>query len=387
MNPLSKSPKTLFILCGEPSGETYAVRVARAFRRRFPGVPIEGIGSDRLAGEGVRLLLDYSDISVVGVTEVVRHLPAIARALRAAVRRVTSLDIGALLLVDFPEFNFLVGKKAHGRGVPVIYYIPPQLWAWRAGRARKLARFTQGVVVPFPFEEPLLKEHGVNALFAGHPLLDELGPYLDASPDPGRFGLPGDKRIVGLLPGSRTGEIRRHFPLMVEAARKIADRVGDVHFAVPLAGPGFRGEITAGLTGSGLPLTIVENERFLMFRGLTAALSASGTATLELALLGVPAVIAYRTSAATYRIGRRLARVPFIGLPNIVAGRRFLPELIQDECNPEAMAREMTDLLADDRVREERAQTCRSLRGALSGTGPSEAVVGMLAREAKEAWA
>jgi len=384
---LTPPSKTLFILCGEPSGETYAVRVARAFRRRFPGAPMEGIGSDRLAGEGVRLLLDYADISVVGMTEVASHLPAIARALRSAVRRVTSPDVGALLLVDFPEFNFLVGKKANTRGIPVIYYIPPQLWAWRAGRARELARFTKGVVVPFPFEEPILKEQGVNVLFAGHPLLDELRPYIDAPADPGRFGLPEEKRVVGLLPGSRTGEIRRHFPLMVEAARKIADHVDDVHFAVPLAGPEFRGEIMAGLTGSELPLTIVENERFLMFRGMKTALSASGTATLELALLGVPAVIVYRTSAATYRIGKRLARVPYIGLPNIVAGRKFLPELIQDECSPETMAREIGDLLADDGRREELAGTCRGLRGVLSGTGPSEAVVEMLAQEAGEAWA
>ncbi|MBK5095560.1 MAG: lipid-A-disaccharide synthase [Deltaproteobacteria bacterium] len=379
--------KTLFILCGEPSGETYAVRVARAFRKRFPGVPMEGIGSNRLAGEGVRLLLDYAEISVVGMTEVVSHLPAIARALRLAVRRVTGPDIGALLLVDFPEFNFLVGKKANARGIPVIYYVPPQLWAWRAGRARELARFTKGVVVPFPFEEPILKEQGVNVLFAGHPLLDELRPYLDAPADPGRFGLPEGKRVVGLLPGSRKGEIRRHFPLMVEAARKIADRFKDVHFAVPLAGPGFRGEIMDGLTGSGLPLTIVENERFLMFRGMKTALSASGTATLELALLGVPAVIVYRTSATTYRIGKRLARVPYIGLPNIVAGRKFLPELIQNECSPGTMAREIGDLLADDGRREELAGTCRGLRGVLSGTGPSEAVVEMLAQEAGGAWA
>jgi lipid-A-disaccharide synthase len=384
---LTPPAKTLFILCGEPSGETYAVRVARAFRRRFPGVPMEGIGSDRLAGEGVRLLLDYAEISVVGMTEVARHLPAIAQALRAAVRRVTSTDVGALLLVDFPEFNFLVGKKASARGIPVIYYIPPQLWAWRAGRARELARFTKGVVVPFPFEEPILREQGVNVLFAGHPLLDELGPYIDAPADPGRFGLPEGKRVVGLLPGSRKGEIRRHFPLMVEAARKIADRVDRVHFAVPLAGPGFRGEIMAGLTGSALPLTIVENERFLMFRGMETALSASGTATLELALMGVPAVIVYRTSAATYHIGKKLARVPCIGLPNIVAGRKFLPELIQDECSPETMAREIGDLLTDDGRREELAGTCRGLRGVLSGAGPSEAVVEMLAQEAGEAWA
>jgi lipid-A-disaccharide synthase len=383
---LKQQAKTLFILCGEPSGETYAVRVAQAFRRRFPIAPMEGIGSDRLAREGVRLLLDYGDISVVGITEVFRRLPGIFRALRAAVQRVTRADVGALLLVDFPEFNFRVGKKANARGIPVIYYIPPQLWAWRENRVRELARFTRGVVVPFPFEEPFLKEKGVNVRFAGHPLLDELAPYLDVPPDPGRFGIPEGKRVVGLLPGSRPGEIRSHFPAMVEAARRIAGRFPDTHFVVPLAAPGFREAILSRLTGSDLPLTIVENERHVLFRTMTAALSASGTATLELALLGVPPVIIYRTSPVTYRIGKKLALVSSIGLPNIVAGRKFLPELIQNECTPDTMAREIGDLLTDDRRREELAETCRALRGALAGTGPSEAVVEMLVQETGAVW-
>jgi lipid-A-disaccharide synthase len=383
---LNPGRKTLFIVCGEPSGETYAVRVARAFRKRFPDTPMEGIGSVRLASEGVRLLLDYGEISVVGLTEVARHLPAIVRALRAAVQRATRPDVGALLLVDFPEFNFRVGKKGNERGIPVIYYIPPQLWAWRPGRAGELARFTRGVVVPFPFEEPILRAQGVNVRFAGHPLLDELAPYWDAAADPGRFGIPEGKRVVGLLPGSRPGEIRRHFSTMVAAARRIAGRFPDVHFAVPLAAPGFREAIRAILTGVELPLTIVENERFLLFRGMTAAICASGTATLELALLGVPAVIVYHTSSMTYRIGRRLASVTCIGLPNIVAGRKFLPELIQDACRSETMAGEIEGLLTDGKRREELGEQCRALREVLTGTGPSEAVVEMLAQEAGEAW-
>jgi len=383
---LKPPAKTLFILCGEPSGETYAVRVARAFRKRFPEAPMEGIGGARLASEGVRLLQDYGEISVVGMTEVIRHLPAITRALRRAVRRVKKSDVGALLLVDFPEFNFRVGKKANAGGIPVVYYIPPQLWAWRAGRAEELGRFTRGVVVPFPFEEPILKEKGVNVRFAGHPLLDELAPYFDLPTGVGNCGIPAGKRVVGLLPGSRSGEIRRHFPLMVEAARRIAARFPDVHFAVPLAGPEFREVILSGLTGNALPLTIVENERFLVFREMKTALAASGTATLELALFGVPPVIVYRTSSVTYRIGKRMARVPCIGLPNIVAGRKFLPELIQEQCRADTMAQEIGDLLTDDGKRERLSEVCRGLRGVLAGTGPAEAVVEMLAQEAGAVW-
>lgn len=385
---MTAAPKTLFIVCGEPSGETYAVRAARAFRSRFPRAPMEGIGGARLAGEGVRLLLDYGRISVVGVTEVVRHLPAVIGALRAAVRRATRPDVGAVLLVDFPEFNFRVGKKASASGVPVVYFVPPQLWAWRPGRAAELARFTKGVVVAFPFEESLLKARGVNARFAGHPLLDELAPWLDAPPDPARFGIPGGKTLVGLLPGSRPGEIRAHLPAMAGAARRIAARFPDVHFAVPLASPEFRGLVASGIAGggAGFPVTLVERERHLLFRGMATALAASGTATLELALLGVPPVIVYRTSAVTYWVGRRLAAVSSIGLPNILAGEAFLPELIHDACRPDRMAGEIEALLSDGARRRALAGRCVALRDRLRGPGPAEAVVDMLAAAGGDAW-
>lgn len=383
---MTAARKSLFVVCGEPSGETYAVRAVRAFRERFPDVPVAGIGGSRLAAEGVSLLLDYKEISVVGFTEIVRHLPAIAAALRAAVKRATRPDTGAVLLVDFPEFNFRVGKRAHRAGIPVIYYIPPQVWAWRAGRARELARFTRGIVVPFPFEVSIFREAGADVRFAGHPLLDELSPWLHADPAPARFGIPEGKRVVGLLPGSRSGEILAHLPAMLDAARILAAREPDLHFALPLAVPDLRRRLDAGLTGNRLPLTIVERDRFLLYRGMTAALSASGTATLELALLGVPHVIVYRTSATTYRIGKRLARVSCIGLPNLVAGEPVVPELIQDDARPDAMARELGALLADPERRVGIVRRLRSLRDRLAGPGPSEAVVEMLEREAGDAW-
>lgn len=378
--------KSLFVVCGEPSGETYAVRAVRAFRQRYPDVPVEGIGSTRLAAEGVSLLLDYHNISVIGLTEVLRHLPAIASALWTAGKRATRRDTGAVLLVDFPEFNFRVGKRAHRAGIPVIYYIPPQVWAWRPGRARELARFTRGIVVPFPFEVSIFREAGADVRFAGHPLLDELFPFLNADPAPGRFGIPEGKKIVGLLPGSRSVEISAHLPAMLGAARILAARDPGLHFVLPQAAPGLRRQLDAGLTGNRLPLTIVERDRYLLYRGMTAALSASGTATLELALLGIPHVIVYRTSAATYRIGKRLARVSRIGLPNLVAGEPVLPELIQEDVRPESMAEELGALLGDSERRSRIARRLQSLRETLAGTGPSDAVVEMLAREAGKAW-
>jgi lipid-A-disaccharide synthase len=379
--------KTLFLLCGEPSGEAYAARVAREFRRRHPGVPMEGIGSSRLAGEGVKLLLDYGAISVVGVTEVVKHLPAIRSALSAAKERVRRPDIGAVVLVDYPDFNFRVGLSAWRRGVPVVYYIPPQVWAWRAGRAKTLARFTRGAVVLFPFEEAFLRKFGVNARFAGHPLLEELEPFLDAAPDPARFGLPEGKTIVGLLPGSRPGEIEAHLPILLSAAAAVARDFPAVHFALPVARPALRDSIARRVSAAGLPLTLVDEGRHLLFRGMTAAMAVSGTVTLELALLGVPSVIVYRTSWITYRIGRRLATVDIVGLPNIVAGEPFLPELIQDDCVPGKIAAALGGILSDGARRDGLRARCLALRDRLRGPGPTGAVVDMLDTEAAGAWA
>ena len=379
--------KSLFVACGEPSGETYTVNVVREFRKRFPGVPVSGIGGERLRAEGVRLVADYARISVVGLTEVLRHLPDVLRTLRLAVREATAPGVAAVLLVDFPDFNFRVGERAARKGVPVVYYIPPQLWAWRKGRARQLARFTRGVVVPFPFEVPALSAAGANARFAGHPLLDELAPHLDAPPDPGRFGIAEGSTLVGLLPGSRTGEVGKHLPILIEAARRIARQRPEVRFAVPVASAHLREEIARQLAGSGVDAVLVDRDRHLLFRGMKAAISASGTATLELALLGVPSVIVYRTSPLTYRIGKRLVSVGSIGLPNIVAGEPFLPELIQDDCNPVRMSEEIGKMLSDPALLARLSARCVALREKLRGDGPTRAVVDMLAEASEGAWA
>lgn len=380
-------PKTLFLLCGEPSGEAYAARVAGEFRRRFPEAPMEGIGADRLQASGVKLLRNYADISVVGFTEILSHIGAIRDALSAAKRRLRKGDIGAVVLVDFPGFNFRVGIAASKLGIPVIYYVPPQLWAWRTGRAATIAKFARGAVVLFPFEEQLLRKYGVNAVFAGHPILDELAPWMDAKPDPSRFGIPEGKTAIGLLPGSRPGEISRHLGILLAAARIVLDRFPDVHYALPVAGGALRGAIERGLSEADLPVTLVDTDRHLMFRGLTAAMSVSGTATLELALLGVPSVIVYRGSWLSYRIGRLLVKIDRIGLPNIVAGERFLPELIQDDCSPDRIAQEMCSFLSDPGRLAGLKERCLSLREMLRGPGPTRAVVDMVVREADGPWA
>jgi lipid-A-disaccharide synthase len=317
---------------------------------------------------------------------VVRRLPEIRSALRAAKDRVSRPDIGAVVLVDFPDFNFRVGLAAWKRGVPVVYYIPPQVWAWRAGRARTLARFTRGAVVLFPFEEGFLRRYGVNAVFAGHPLLEELAPVLDAPADPARFGLPPGKRVVGLLPGSRTAEVEKNLPVLLSSGRLVAKRAPDVHFALPVARPSLREAIERGISGCGLPLTLVDEDRHRLFRCMQAAVAVSGTVTLELALLGVPSVIVYRAAWLNYQIAKRLAKVRSIGLPNLVSGEPFLPELIQDDFTPSRAADALCGMMEDTIRFEALHRRCLALREILRGPGPTEAVVDMLGREAAGAW-
>jgi len=348
---------------------------------------MEGIGSALLEAEGVKLLRDYGDISVIGVTEALRRLPAIRAALSAATARVSRADIGAVLLVDFPDFNFRVGMAAARRGIPVVYYIPPQVWAWRPGRAKTLARFTRGAVVLFPFEVEFLRANGVDAVFAGHPILDEIAPFLDAPPDPARFGIPPGKRGIGLIPGSRPGEVATHLPILLDAARLLLRRFPDLHFALPVARPSLREAIAREVAASGVPVALVDDARRLLFRGLEAAMAVSGTVTLELALLGAPAVIVYRTSWLSYRVGRCLARVDCVGLPNIASREKFLVELIQDDCTPSRIADAMGDILDDPGLRSRLRDKGLSLRSLLRGTGPTEAVVSMLGKEAAGAWA
>jgi lipid-A-disaccharide synthase len=261
------------------------------------------------------------------------------------------------------------------------------VWAWRPGRAKTLARFTKGAVVLFPFEVEFLRASGVNAVFAGHPILDEIAPFLDAPPDPERFGIPPGKRGIGLLPGSRPGEVAAHLPILLAAARILLQRFPDLHFALPVARPSLREAIAREVAGSGLPVSLVDEARQLLFRGLEAAMAVSGTVTLELALLGTPAVIVYRTSWLSYRIGRRLAKVDCVGLPNIASGEKFLPELIQDDCTPPRIAGAVGEILADPALRVRLRAKGLSLRSLLRGPGPTEAVVSMLGKEAAGAWA
>ena len=356
--------RRILISCGEASGDLYAGALARELRALDPSLEIAGIGGDRLQAGGASLLADYRGIAVTGLVEAVRVLP---RA-RAMYRRI--LDDAArarpdvFVAVDFPDFNFRVAEAMRRLGVPVVYYIGPQLWAWRPGRMKDIRRFARLVLVIFPFEEAIYRDAGVAVEFVGHPLVElarAAGPRAEIRRS---LGLDGDKPVVALLPGSRPNELRAILPGLSAAARLIAERVPAAQFVVARA-PGLADELFAHLGGP----TIIEQRADEVLAAADVALTASGTATVQAAIHGTPMVIVYRVSPVTYAIGKPFVKVDTYGMVNLVAGRRVVPELVQRAFTPEAVTDEAVSLLTDRARAAQVRAALTEVREKLGGPG------------------
>lgn len=358
-------------VAGEISGDLHAAGVAAALRRRAPEIAMAGIGGARMETAGVSLLEHTDRLAVMGFTEVLRHVPRHWRLLRALRRRLASGRVGLVVLVDYPGFNMKVARAAHDAGVPVLYYITPQVWAWGRGRLATMARIVSRAAVILPFEEPLLREHGIPATFVGHPLLDRAGALPSRAEARRGLGLPPDGRVLALFPGSRAQEIERHLDSFVATARELERRLPGLHTVVSVA-PGIT------LDPERCPYPLVHRASFTVWRAADAALSKSGTSTLEAAVAGCPLVVAYRTGALSYAIARRVVTIPHIALVNVVAGREVAPELIQDALEPGRAAALLEPLL--DRDSAERAAMLDGLaavRAQLGERGAAERVAGL----------
>jgi len=358
-----------FLLAGESSGDLQGALLARELLARQPDLEIHGVGGERMAAAGVRLIRDSSTLSVVGFSEVVSMLPRLLRALREVRRAIDELRPDVFVPIDYPDFNFRLLRHVHRRGVPIAYYIGPQVWAWRAGRIDVLKRYVDRVIVIFPFEESIYRERGVPVTWVGHPLVDRvpedvegwrrevqsrLGVSVSVSDprDPrARDGAPVELGkstgpAVALLPGSRRSEIGRIAPLLAQVRERIDAGAPGVQWIVG----------QADAIDRELLIEIAPNAT--LCPGLDAlaaadlAVIASGTATLEALLAGTPSIVVYRTSALTYEIARRLVKVPHIAMANLVAGERVLPELIQDEADPEEIARLALEWIRDPSRRD-----------------------------------
>jgi lipid-A-disaccharide synthase len=357
----------IMISCGEPSGDLYAGALARELRALHPSLEIAGIGGDRLRAAGATVLADYRGIAVTGLVEAVRVLPRARAMYRQIVADAKRSRPDVFVAVDFPDFNFRVAEAMRRLGVPVVYYISPQLWAWRPRRMNAMRRFARLVLVIFPFEESIYREAGVPVEFVGHPLVELAraeGPRADIRRS---LGLEADKPVVALLPGSRPNELRAILPDLAAAAQRIAARVPAAQFVVARA-PGLADELFANLGGP----AIIEQRADDVLAAADVALTASGTATVQAAIHGTPMVIVYRVSALTYAIGKPFVQVDTFGMVNLVAGRRVVPELVQADFTPQAVADEAVSLLTDAARAEQMRAALAEVRQKLGGPGATK---------------
>lgn len=359
---VSRTPHVL-VLAGEASGDHHAARVVGALRDRIPGARFTGLGGPDLAAQGVELLADLDRLAVMGFAEVVRHLAFFWRLERQVTALLEGGGIDLVLAVDYPGFNLRMARVAHEQGIPVLYYIAPQVWAWKAHRAAQLAEHAAHIAVILPFEPPIFQAEGGSVSFVGHPLVEAPVPSPEETAGlREEMGVEPEDPVLALLPGSRRQELDRHLALFTETARRLQrDRPGLV--PVLAVAPGVDRE---RLAATGLPVT---HRTRTLLRTARAALVKSGTSTLEAAVAGVPFVMAYRTSALTYFMAKRLVRVPHIALANLVAGQEVIPEFLQGNATVDALAGALEPLLDDAEARAGMRAGLDRVRAALGEPG------------------
>lgn len=367
-------PPTIFISAGEESGDLHGAALARALRERIPGVRLIGLGGGRMRDAGVELLADLRDLAVMGLVEVLRHLPFFLELKKRVWRALEEERVDLVVPVDYPGFNLRLARHAHSRGIPVLYYIAPQVWAWHKSRVRDLARDTDAVAVVLPFEEEFFRRNGAPVSYVGHPLLDREPLRETRGEWAAAHGLDPARPILGLFPGSRAQEVRRHLALFAAAAARVVDRRPEVQPAVAVP-PGLD---PSAYAGARWPL--VHDARGLLTHA-AAALVKSGTTTLEAGIAGTPMVVAYRMNPLSYAVARRMVKVPHIALANLIAEERVAPEFVQDAASPEALAGALLPLL-DEASPERTAMRAGLARipGRLGGPGASARVAELAAR-------
>jgi len=320
----------------------------------------------------MKILYPADSLSVVGITEVLLKLRSILKALRGLKKSFDRERPDLIILIDFPDFNLRLAKMARRRGIPVLYYISPQVWAWRRGRVKVIAERVKKIVVFFPFEVPLYEAAGADVEWVGHPLLDIAKPSLSKEGAFQQLGLDPRRRTIGLLPGSRIHEVQRLLPPLLASAQLLQKEISDLQFVIPLA-PGFtEGTISTWLRNCSVPIKLVKGWTYDVMNISELLIVASGTATLEAAILGKPMIIIYKLSLPTYWVGRAMVRVNYIGLVNLVAGEGIVPELIQKDVNPQTISREALRILKDSSLQKKMVESMREVRQRLGNPGAAQ---------------
>lgn len=365
------SVREILFVVGEASGDLHAGKVAEEIARRRPDIAMVGIGGGYMRKAGVTILEDVEHLAVMGFVEVLAHVPKHWQLLRMLRKRIETGNVALVVLLDYPGFNLKVAEVARNAGVPVLYYITPQVWAWGADRLPTLARLVTKAASILPFEEALLRSHGVDATFVGHPLLDRAKNLPSQAEARTKLGLPADREVLAVFPGSRRAELARHLVPFVATAQELVRRRPGLKVIVSVAP-------TVKIDPADCPFPLVHGSSFDVLRAATAGLLKSGTTTLEAAVAGLPHVIGYRTSPITYRIARRVVKIPHIGLVNVVAQREVSREFVQDAFQPNVVADALEPLLtAGSAARAAAEQGLAEVRGSLGTPGAAERVATM----------
>lgn len=362
--------KHIVVCAGEPSGDNLAAGLIRAVRSERPGLTFTGMGGEQMRDAGADTLIDVSELAVMGLWDVITQYPRLRGLLQRMQRHLEDTRPDLLVLVDYVEFNLRLGAHARGLGIPVLFYVSPQIWAWRPKRIHRIKRSIDAMAVLFPFERQIYEDHGIPVRYVGNPLVDEVRP-----PDRDlrmELGLDRGQRMIGLLPGSRSGEIRRHWPVLVTTARCLHRRFPDLHFAVAPAAGVTAETLDALASRDGLPITVIGGSRRAqtVMAAAELLLISSGTATLEAALLQTPMIVIYRMAPLSYALFSRLVKVPHVALVNIVAERRLVPERLQGAANAESLCAEAARWLEQP---EELARIRESLGQVRERLGPGGA--------------
>ena len=363
--------KRVLIIAGEASGDLYGGNLVKAIRTIDPSIYFFGVGGSHMKEAGVRLLRHAEEMAVVGLPGAKRLL-TIFEAFREVSASLTHWRPDLIILIDYPEFNLMLAGRAKRHGIPVMYYVSPQIWAWRSGRINTIRSRVDRMVVILPFEEKLYQEAGVRVSFVGHPLLDLITLENEEGSLCRRYGKKGSPRLIGLLPGSRSSEVSRLLPVMLDMAAILVDMIPKVHFLVPLAPTISREQVNPYLYGRNLPLTVVTDSTHEVIRACEMIVAASGTVTLEAAILGTPLVVVYKVNPLTYWLGKRLVKVNHVALANIIAGETVAPELIQHEVTPERLAREAMNIFNDHGRKEWIKRRLQDVREELGTPGASD---------------
>lgn len=363
---------SVLIVAGEASADLHGANLVKALQVLDPSIKFKGIGGKQMQAAGVRILFSASEMAVVGLTEAAVRLATIVKAARTIKGILKTDPPDLLILIDYPEFNLHISRTAKLNQVPVLYYISPQVWAWRRRRVKKIARRVDRLAVIFPFEESFYRCRGLRAEYVGHPLLDTVGPQKEDRRGNARQSDENSFPVVGLLPGSRNEEVRNLLPAMLKAAEIMARRYPGLNCRLPLAETVDPAAVNTFLENSALPVRVFQGNTYQALNGCRLALVTSGTATLETAIMKTPMVVVYRVSAITYWAARILVRVPHISLVNLVAEENAVPELIQNDVTPERIAGEAFRLLEEGPARKTMIGKLQAVRERLGKDGASQ---------------